>query len=714
MKQDKITQLYFKDVNHPPRLDRRDFLKKLGSGLIVVFSLSEFAFLNNARGANKTDNKKEQPDFNAYLRIREDGFVECFTGKIEMGQGVITSLAQVLAEELEVPFESITMIMGDTELCPYDAGTWGSMTTRFFDPLLRAAAAEAKAELIKLGAEALKQPSTQLKAQEGYIVDTNNPNSKVRFADLTKGKKLVKTITKPPVLKKASQFKTIGQPMISSDATKKVTGAAKYTADIQLPGMLYAFIKRPPAHGANLKTVDTSRADAIKEIQILQEGDLIVALHENPLMAEEAMIKIKADWDIPAPVADHTSIFNYLKENTAPYDTSEEKGDIAKGEAAADFILESEYLDGYKAHASIETHAATATMEGDKLIVWASSQTPFGTRQAIADELKMPLEKVHLKQVFLGGGFGGKIYNDQAIEAAIISKLVGKPIQVSWTRQEEFMYDYFRPAAIASIKSGVNKAGKITSWKFDNYCAGSRGTKDFYNIPNLKTTSIDKRGIHPFNTGAWRAPGNNSTTFSRESHMDVMAHKVGMDPLAFRLKNIQDKAIINTLNLATKTFGYKSAKTGTNQGCGMAIGWDAGTIVVLIAEVKVDPATGLVTPLRMVCAQDMGQVVNPHGATLQTEGGLTMGLGYALYEDIEFEGGKVTTRNFDTYELTRFSVTPSIECVFVEAMEAAPQGGGEPAIITVGGAIANAVFHACGARVKQMPITPERILQALK
>lgn len=714
MKQDKITQLYFKDVNEPPRLDRRDFLKKLGSGLIIVFSLSEFAFLSSARGANKEGTKKAQPDFNAYLRIREDGMVECFTGKIEMGQGIITSLAQVLAEELEVPFDSIIMIMGDTDLCPYDAGTWGSLTTRFFDPLLRAAAAEAKAELIKLGAEVLKRPAAQLKALDGFIVDANNTKSRVSFADLTKGKKLVKTVTKPPVLKKASQFKTIGKPMISSDATKKVTGAAKYTADIQLPGMLYAFVKRPPAHGAKLKTVDTSRTDAMPGIQILKEGDLIVALHENPLMAEEAAIKIKAEWDLPAPVANQETIFNYLKENTAPYETSEEKGDLAKGEEAADFILEEEYRDGYKAHASIETHAATAMMEGDKLIVWASSQTPFGTRQSIADELKMPLEKVHLKQVFLGGGFGGKIYNDQAVEAATITTLVGKPIQVSWTRQEEFMYDYFRPAAIATIKSGVNKEGKITSWKFDNYCAGSRGTKDFYNIPNLKTTAIDKRGIHPFNTGAWRAPGNNSTTFFRESHIDVMADKVGMDPLAFRLKNIQNTSISNTLNLAAKTFGYKSAKIATNHGCGIAIGWDAGTIVVLITEVKVDPNTGVVTPLRMVCAQDMGQVVNPHGATLQTEGGLTMGLGYALYEDIEFEGGNVKTRNFDTYEFTRFSVTPPIECVFVEAMEAAPQGGGEPAIITVGGAIANAVFHACGARVKQMPITPERILQALK
>lgn len=714
MREDQINKLYFGDVDHPVRsMDRRNFIKKLGGGLIIVFSLNACMF--KSRSENDHDKRSdEELDLNAYLRIKEDGTVDCYTGKIEMGQGIITSLAQVLSEELEVPVNTINMVMGDTELCPYDAGTWGSLTTRFFDPLLRAAAAEAKAELLKMAATQLECSANELMNKGGLVVSKTNSDLQIIYAELTKGKKIVKTISSPPILKKASDFKTIGQPVISTDAIKKVTGQAVYTSDIQLPGMLYAYIKRPPAHGAKLKSVDVSRAESLKGITIINEDGLIAALHEDPLMAEEAVVKIKAQWDLPEAKANTESIFDHILETADSSKTTEKNGSLSKGFKESDHVIEATYLDGYKAHASIETHAATAHFEGDTLVMWASSQTPFGTREAVANALDMPLDKVHIKQIFIGGGFGGKIYNQQAIECAKLAKISGKPVQVAWSRSEEFMYDWFRPAAVVKVKAGFKDNGKLNSWSFDVFCAGARGTKDFYNIPNIKTQIFNGKGVHPFATGAWRAPGNNTTTFARESHIDDMAKHVGIDPVEFRLLNIEDQKIKRTIQLAKDTFDYKTASTGTNRGCGMAIGTDAGTIVVLLAEVEVDPATGKVTPLRMVCAQDMGQVVNPHGATVQTEGGLTMGLGYALYEDIEFNWGAVETQNFDTYEITKFAVTPPIECVFVEDMDSPPQGGGEPAIVTVGGAIANAVFHACGARVKQMPITPKRILEILK
>ena len=325
----------------------------------------------------------------------------------------------------------------------------------------------------------------------------------------------------------------------------------------------------------------------------------------------------------------------------------------------------------------------------------------------------MPLEMVHVKQIFLGGGFGGKIYNQQAIEAAIIAKMCGKPVQLVWSRKEEFMYDKFRPAALMKVKSGIDSSGKLQLWNFDIYCAGTRGTKLFYEVPNNKTSFFNERNIHPVGTGAWRAPGNNSTTFARESHIDVTANAAGIDALEFRLNNLNNQDMLATLKLAATTFDWNRKKE-ENFGYGIALGEDAGTCVAIIAEVFVDKKTGIVKPIKVVCAQDMGQVVNPHGATVQTEGGITMGLGYALYEEVEFNGGNVKTRNFKNYEITKFSNTPEIECVFIEKMDSKPQGGGEPAIICVGGAIANAIFDACGARVNQMPITPERILKELQ
>jgi isoquinoline 1-oxidoreductase len=451
----------------------------------------------------------------------------------------------------------------------------------------------------------------------------------------------------------------------------------------------------------------------MKGVKIIREGDLLAALHTDPEMAIQAMVQIKANWDVSESRVSHETIFDYLLENASDEKVAEHKGDLSKGLKEGDFHFEETYLDGYKAHASIETHTATAQFKEDHLTIWASSQTPFGTREALASELDLPLENVHVKQIFLGGGFGGKIYNQQAIEAARLARLAGGPVQVAWTRQEEFMYDRFRPAAVVKIDSSVSKSGKITAWDYKVYFAGQRGAVGFYDIPHAKTSVLSGKKAHSLGTGAWRAPANNTNTFARESQIDIMAHRAGIDPLAFRLMNLKDQQMIDTLKLAANKFGYKSAKQPGGTGVGIALGVDAGTRVALIAEVEVNRETGKVINKRMVCAQEMGQVVNPHGATVQTEGGLTMGLGYALYEDIRFEGGKVLTRNFDTYEFARFSTTPPIECVFVDAMEQPPQGGGEPAIICVGGAIANAIYNACGVRLHQLPMIPERILEEL-
>jgi isoquinoline 1-oxidoreductase len=709
MNAEEINEIYFGDVDLPLNPGRREFIKKLGAGLFIIFAINPFSSL-----AEEEEEANKRADFNLYLRIREDGRVECYTGKIEMGQGVTTSLAQALAEELDVELNSVDMIMGDTDLCPYDAGTWGSMTTRSFDPVLRAAAIEARMELVKMASVELKVLEDQLKTENGYVVSKTDSSVKISYASLTKGKKIVKTVRRAPVFKKPAEFKQVGKQVHAINALLKVTGKAKYAGDIQLPGMLYAAISRPPAHGCKLLSVDKSKAEAMEGVKVIVIENLVAALHANPNRAAIAAAAIKTEWSKPEVLVTDKTIFSYMVEQGKETRVVEEKGNLDQGFAEADFVLEAEYHDGYKAHASIETHTATANFEGDRLIIWVSSQTPFGTRKDLATKFNMPVEKVLVKPVLIGGGFGGKIYNDQATEAALLAKESGKPVQLAWTREEEFMYDKFRPAAVMQIKAGVKKSGKIVAWKYNIYCAGNRGVNDFYGIPNLRSALYDKKGIHPFGTGAWRAPGNNTTTFARESHIDVLADKIGMDPLAFRLNNISNAKMERTLRLAAKTFNYTSAKPGKNRGCGIALGSDAGTYVAIIAEVEVNPSTGVVKVLRVVCAQDMGQVVNPHGARVQTEGGVTMGLGYALYEDVPFNWGEVVVRNFDTYEITRFSTTAPVEAVFYDDMNAAPQGGGEPAIICVGGAIANAVFHASGARVTQMPVTPERILEKIR
>jgi nicotinate dehydrogenase subunit B len=714
MKKDDYLDLDFYDIGPSIPLNRREFLKLIGGGIVVLFSVGDSLFLE----AQRRPGQQLPDDFNAFLRIGEDGRVSCFTGKIEMGQGVVTSLAMMLADELGVSLDSVDMVMGDTDLCPWDMGTWGSMTTRFFGPPLRAAAAEARAVLIELAAEHLQTPPSQLRVEGGVVFHESQRQKKVTYAQLAKGKKMVRRLKKEKVLEKPSEFTIVGTPVSRRDSMKKVTGKAKFAGDLREPGMLYARILRPPAHGAKLVSVDTSAAQKVKGTQVIKEDGLIAVLHEDPELAEEAIKQVKVKWEKPEAKVDENSIFDHLLKVAPKGEVVSQGGDLARGEEVSKVVVEKTYLDGYVAHATIETHTALAKIEGDKATIWASTQNPFGVKEEVTSALGFPAENVRVLTPFVGGGFGGKASNRQTVEAAKLSKLSGRPVQVAWTRAEEFFYDTFRPAAVVKIKAGINGQGRLTLWDYGVYFAGERGSQHFFDIPHHRTMSFGAGwrgtpGSHPFGTGAWRAPANNTNTFARESHIDILASEAGMDPLEFRLMNLKDKKMIRVLETAAKKFGWTAAKAPSGRGYGIASGIDAGTYVAHMAEVNVDKKTGKLEVKRVVCAQDMGLSVNPAGAKIQMEGCITMGLGYALTEDIHFKGGEIFDLNFDTYEIPKFSLIPRIETILIEDRDVAPQGGGEPAIICMGGVIANAIFDAIGARVLQLPMTPERILQAV-
>ncbi|MGB8369095.1 MAG: molybdopterin cofactor-binding domain-containing protein [Limisphaerales bacterium] len=698
---------------------RREFFKRTGGGILVFITLNDLLFGQEEAGRPRGGRPGLPSDFNAFLRIDEDGRVTCLTGKIEMGQGPITSLPQMLAEELETPLDTVDIIMGDTDLCPWDMGTFGSMTTRMFGPALQAAAAEAKVVLLELAADSLKVPQTQLVAKDGVIFDPQNPKNRLTYGQLAKGQKIERHLQTKPALKDPSQYKIAGKPLTRRDGEAKVTGKAQYSADIRVPGMLYAKILRPPAHGAKLKNVDTAPAREIAGAQVVQDGDLVAVLHESPDVAETALGKIKAEFDVPEATVDDKTIFDHLLSVAPAANVLKQGGDLDEGKKLAAKKFESTYLNSYVAHSAMETHAALAQIEGDKATVWASTQNPFGARDQIAQAIGFPAEKVRVITPFVGGGFGGKTNNAEAVEAARLAKAAGKPVQVMWTREEEFFFDTFRPAAVVKINSGVEASGKMAFWDYDVFFAGDRGAQQFYTVPNHRTAAHGggwggTRGSHPFATGAWRAPGNNTNTFARESQIDIMAAGAGMDPVEFRLNNLGDARMVRVLKAAAEHFGWTPAKATGKRGYGVACGIDAGTYVAAIAEVAVNAAKGTVQVKRVVCAQDMGVVINPEGAKIQMEGCITMGLGYALTEEMHFKGGRVLDTNYDTYEIPRFSWVPKIETVLIENNETAPQGGGEPAIILMGALIANAIHDATGARLFQLPMTPDRVKAALQ
>jgi isoquinoline 1-oxidoreductase len=623
------------------------------------------------------------------------------------------------ADELAVSLESIDMVMGDTALCPFDNGTYGSMSTRFFGPALRAAAAEAKAVLLTLASERLEKPPDALRVEDGVVFLASDRNVRVTFGELAKGQKIVRKLDGKAVTKSVSEFRVMGRPEKRRDARAKVTGKAVYAGDVRLPGMLYAKVLRPPAHGAVMKSVDTSAASRVPGAVVASEGGLVAVLAPDPETAEKALSVVKADFDVPKPPFDDKTVFAHLLAVAGEGEEREKKGDLAEGEKRSVSLLEGKYLNGYGAHAPIETHTALARLEGGTMTVWVSTQTPFPNQQAIAQAIGFAKENVRVITPFVGGGFGGKSGGGlQAIEAAKLAKLTGKPVQVCWSRAEEFFLDAFRPAAVVRIRSGVDGAGRISLWDYQVYAAGSRGAEQFYDVPNNLIRTYGRWGsdtpkMHLFATGPWRAPGANLNVFARESQIDGMAARAGVDPLEFRLNNTSDKRMRRVLEEAAARFGWKKAVGPTGRGVGVACGIDAGTYVALIAEVKVDAATGRVKVGRIVGAQDMGVVINPDGAKMQMEGCIMMGLGYTLSEEVHFNGGGILTKNFDSYELPRFSGMPELETVLVKNDELTPQGGGEPALVPVGAAVANAVFDATGARLFEMPFTAERVKDAL-
>lgn len=700
-------------------VNRREFVKLTATGLLVLFAVdAESVAQETAR--LQTGRQGYPTDLNAYLHIGADGRVTCLVGKIEQGQGPMTSLPQLLAEELDVALTSVDVVMGDTDLCPWDMGTFGSLSVRQFGPILRQAAADARQALLDMAAATLQAPAARLRVKDGVVSDAADPRKTVTYGRLVGGRRIERTAEGKAPLKPVASYTIVGTSARRRDGADKVTGKAQFAGDLVPPGgALHARVLRPPAHGATLERVDTSAAEQVPGAKVVRDGDLIAVLHPHRDEADKALGLVKAEWARHDPPYDDKTVYDHFLKTAGQPTVVAEGGSLTDGEKAAVAVVEGTYCDSYVAHAPMEPHSAVAVVENGKLTVWAGTQTPFPVKSQLMQALKLPSDKVRVITPFVGGGFGGKSASRQAIEAARLATLTGKPVRVVFSREEEFFYDTFRPASIVKIRAGVAPSGTIALWDYLVYCAGERGAAQFYDVPHHRTAwtggwSGNAGALHPFAVGPWRAPGASSNAFGRESHIDVLAARAGVDPVAFRLKNLKDPRMIRVLNAGARKFGWTPKAAPSGRGAGVALGIDAGTYTAVFAEVSVDKATGHVTVQRLACAQEMGVVVNPDGARQQIEGCLTMGLGYTLSEEVHFTGGEVLDRSFGSYQLPRFSQVPTLEAVIVDAPEVPSQGGGEPAIVPLGAAVANAIFDAVGARMTRMPMTPERVKAAMK
>ncbi|MGA9667649.1 MAG: molybdopterin cofactor-binding domain-containing protein [Terracidiphilus sp.] len=684
-------------------LDRRDFLKVLGGGLLV--SLTPTALWTQESG--RAFGGHELPkDVNAWLHIAADGQVRVFTGKVEVGQNIRTSLAQLVAEELRVPFDSITMIMGDTDLTPWDMGTFGSRSTPTMGPQLRTMASAARQMLLDLAAQRWNVAPATLTTSDGKVTDPQNSRS-FAYGELTRGERLVKTVSGEESLTPAREWKIAGIAVPKAEGRDFVTGNHKYPSDITRQEMMFGTVLRPDGFNATLASLDTSAAEKLPGVKVVRDGDFIGLVASDVFDAQHALSAIQAKWNVPAQPSNQ-GLFEYLKNNPeAGRDDGPQhvSGSVAQAMAGADLKLEEQYTVAYIAHAPLEPRAAVAEWDSGKLTVWTGTQRPFGVRDELAEAFHLSPAQVRVIQPDMGSGYGGKHTGEAAIEAARLAKAVGKPVKVVWTRSEEFTWAYFRPAGLIEITAGVGRDGTLVAWEHHNYNSGPAAINTPYNIASQLIQYHPAKS--PLRQGSYRGLASTANHFARESHMDGVAHATEIDPLEFRLKNLSDPRLQSVFQAAAGKFGWGRLKSTPERGFGIAGGVDKGGYVATCAEVEIDPASKRVRIRRIVQAWECGAVVNPDGLRNQLTGAIIQGVGGALFERILFANGRILNPHFAQYRVPRFSDTPQIEIVLVDRKDLPSAGAGETGLVGLAPAVGNAIFAASGIRLRGMPMAPQ-------
>jgi isoquinoline 1-oxidoreductase len=690
-------------------LDRRAFFKIAGAGLVVAFLLPDAVGMQPPQRRRGGSGQSVSQEIAAWLHVGADSKLTVYTGKVELGQNIRTSLTQVVAEELCTPVERISLVMADTLRTPYDMGTAGSRTTPVMAAQLRRVAAAAREALLDLAASQAKIDRASLVVADGKVAEKGT-NRTFNFGQLTQGKKLMKVVGSEVVVTPTKDWKIAGTSVPKVDGRAFVTGTHRYASDIARPGMLFGKVLRPPAFKATLSTLDKQPVQALAGVTVVHEGDFVGVAAPTEHAATQAIAAIRAEWKtVPQPSSD--GLCEYLKTHPSTGrgggfggPSRNSQGSVKEGLAAADYKLEATYTVAYIAHTPLEPRAAVAEWADGKLTVWTGTQRPFGVRGELANALGTRAENIRVIVPDTGSGYGGKHTGEAAIEAARLAKAAGKPVKVAWTREEEFTWAYFRPAGVIEVKGGVTKDGALTAWEFHNYNSGGSALRTPYDAANQQHEFHSSDS--PLRQGSYRALAATANHFARESHMDDLAHAVKMDPLAFRLKNLKDERLRAVLEAAAKQFGWGKLKNGAGQGFGIAGGTEKNSYVATCAEVAADRSTGHVRVVRLVTAFECGTVLNPDHLKNQIEGAAVMGLGGALFEAIRFADGKILNAGFSGYRVPRFADTPIVEAVLVEPKNSTSAGAGETPIVSVAPAVGNAIFAATGVRLRSLPMVP--------
>jgi nicotinate dehydrogenase subunit B len=680
-------------------LNRRRFFQAMGSGLAIAFSTYK------SLGAVLTEDLRAPEDqVGAWIHVGEAGNVTIYTGKAEVGQNIRTSLAQIVAEELHVPVEKIAMVLGDTELTPYDRGTFGSRSIPYMGPQLRKAAASAREVLIDMAAKEWNAQRADLFIESGEVKNRRTKQT-INIGRLTQGKQIVRGIDERVAVTPPEKWQVTGTSVSKMNGESFVTGKHKYVSDMKLPGMLYGKVLRAPSYGATLSSVDLGAARRIKDVVVVQDGNFIGVAARDQHVASEALNAIRAEWK-PVPQPGRDEIFDHLKRTGQQQSErdNDSTGDVAAAFAKADVRIEQAFHVDYIAHAPLEPRAGVAQWVDGKLTVWTGTQRPFGVQEDLAEAFNIPKEYIRVIMPDTGSGYGGKHTGEAGIEAARLAKEANKPVKVVWTREEEFTWAYFRPAGVIEIKAGANKNGMVTAWEFHNYNSGGSGIETPYEVVSKKIAFHPSDS--PLRQGSYRGLAATANVFARESIMNDLAIGLNMDPLVFRLKNLKEQRMINVLKGAAEKFGWSNYKPVPGHGIGIACGTEKGSFVATCAEVAFDRSNEDVRVLRAVTAFECGGIINPEHLENQIQGAVVQGLGGALFEWIDFKDGKIVNSRFSDYRVPRFGDLPILETVMLDRRDIPSVGAGETPILGIAPAIRNAIANATGVKLFSLPLVP--------
>ncbi len=758
------------------RISRREFAKETGL-LVVGFRL----FGPEGLGAEATGavpvpaGDPEVTTLDSWLAIGRDNSVRMFTSKVDLGTGILTSLSQVVAEELDVPFSSIHMLTGDTDATIDQSQTSGSRTLHKAGPQMRHAAAAGRRVLLALASTRFGVPPEQLSVTDGVVSVTGDSSKKISYGELIGGRRFdvkisasgsgaeLKVAAEVPAKDPAS-YKIVGQSIPRVDLPPKFTGEYIYSIDKKISGMLHGRVIRTRFADSSPVSVDeNSIADIPGIVRVVHEGNFLGVVATSEWSAIEAARKLKVRWSEPAATlpAGRDALFAYLK-NAKSYDDQlvANDGDREAAFATAHRTFEAEYRWPFQMHGMLGPPCSVADVRADRATIWTGTQGPHRTRKEVAELLGMPEKNVRIVYVEEAGSYGRLCADDAAQDAALLSRAVGKPVRVQWSRAEEHAWEPKGPAQLLVTRAAVDDKGNITAWEFadrsipwtagpglPNLAArqigilpigpGSTGTGsgvvpgvssggDLYAFQNRRINAPVVPWIQnlmtPLRTNNLRAPGSAARCFGSETFMDEMAAALGVDPIQFRLRHFGgDQRKTEAILAAAKKAGWKEraapaphSDAKVAAGRGVAISNREGTVVAAVAEVEVNRSTGKVTVKRVVIAHDCGLIANPNGLENQIEGNVIQAVSRTLMEEVQFDATSIQTLNWNSYPVIRFEEIPEVEIVLLNRPELDFLGAGEASLVPVPAAIGNAIFNATGARLRDVPMTPERVMAAIE